>query len=129
LNVTGSSQAFFPAPSQNSRSSNQSGGSAFPPAGTNDLASAPLSNIHVLSKISTTLPDGKTLSEMRFDLGGNGLQAQSGSAPDSGTPSLMDKMQDQQMFASMSQMAAYFGSSLTADNTTLQGTAALDIKL
>lgn len=86
--------------------------------------------MNVLSSVSTTLENGKTVSMFRFNLGENGLQAQlAQSSGRSDMPSREEQIADQSMFGSFKEIAAYFQHELTKENTLLKGTAALDIKL
>lgn len=89
-----------------------------------------MGDVNVLSSVSTTLENGKTLSMFRFNLGGSGLQAQL--AQSSGAPimpSRDEQIANQAMYGSFKQLAGYFRHVLTDENTTLTGTAALDVKV
>jgi hypothetical protein len=125
--ITSGSQVYLPGQRDAAPASNQADGSGSTPSTSAATGSALLGKLNILSEISTTLGNGRTLSAFRFDLGSSGMDAQlSGSG---GAPSQEDKIEDQQMFSSFLQLAAYFGSPVNAKDTHLAGTAALDIRL
>lgn len=82
-----------------------------------------LANVHYLSKMTTTLPDGRELAVFRFDLNSSLSQG----APH--MPTLEEKKSDESMFQGLKQLAAYFDHEINARNTRLEGTAAIDIQL
>jgi hypothetical protein len=82
-----------------------------------------LGHVHVLSSIQTTLPNGKSLSVFRFDLGGNGLAASTV------VPSEADRLEDQQMMSAFNQLTAYFNYQPQSGDIKLEGTAAIDLSV
>lgn len=82
----------------------------------------------VVSGIKGTLPDGKTFGVSLVSLAGatSGTNATGAATPQ---PTAQDKANDQAMLAFFQQMSSYFGQTATAENTELEGTAALDLKL
>jgi hypothetical protein len=83
-----------------------------------------------------TLPNGKTLGMARVALSPAAMQAgldgtdggaESGMGADGVTK--QNQALDQQMLAAFTKMAADFGQTVSAGNTTLEGTAAVDLSL
>lgn len=80
-----------------------------------------LSHVNVLSRIETTLLDGRSLSIFRFDLG------QGGPSLPNATPSDADKRDDLQMMDTFKQLTGYFSYKPSPQEIRLEGTAAIDL--
>jgi len=142
--INGSSQTYLAAltrstPRPEQRTGQSDSASAGQPASAQGAGpsaprtgAAPLSGLHVLSGIQTTLPNGLTLGMFRFDLGTSGLDTSSdgasgGAAP--ATPTLEDQREDKQMLKSFMQMAQAFNDTPDPSDIELEGTAAVDLDL
>jgi hypothetical protein len=106
----------------------QNAAAAAPTGAPTPAGFIPIDKSDVVSGISTTLSSGVKLSMVRLDLSKSGLNAAPSDAPPP-APTAEDKSADQTMLNEFSQMAAYFKQSITAQNTTLEGTAALDLTI
>jgi hypothetical protein len=128
MNVSGASAGYFVAQARTMQASQQSVSAAtepFPAEGTSSGASPSgaglLSNMHILSSVQTTLPNGKVLGIARFDLSGGGLGTSQSAPTDA------DKRDDAQMLSALKQMANYLNYNPTAADIKLEGTAAIDL--
>ena len=110
-----------------SSSSPVNGAGSYGPA-TTSKANALTGDFDVVSSVSTTLSNGETLAVSRLQASGSAPQTLDGTAS-AGLPSRETRIADQAMFASFSQLATYFHQPVTAENTVLTGTAALDLKI
>jgi hypothetical protein len=102
-----------------------------PQTGGSQTGAAPLSGLHILSGIKTTLPNGLTLGMFRFDLGTSGLDtsnAGSGTDTSPATPTPEDQRADEAMLKAFMQMAHDFNDNPGASDIQLEGTAAVDLK-
>src|SRR5262245_32336965 len=106
--VAGGPQINLPRQREGAATLTQTGRSDSTPSSRG--GDALLGKLDILSKISTDLGDGRTLSAVRFALGGSGLHAQLSSS--STMPSQQDRVEDQRMLAGFLQLAAYFGTSV-----------------
>jgi len=122
--INGVSSSYFPAYTRRSATQSAAGGSTDVRLSNDGVARSDdrlLGHVNVLSRIQTTLPDGKSLSIFRFDLGQNGL------SPSNAIPSDADKRDDYQMMDAFKQLTAYFNYERGPEDIDLEGTAAVDL--
>jgi hypothetical protein len=133
--INGVPPAYLSAQTRSTPRSEQAGSApADPPAtapGAGQVGAAPLSGLNILSRVQTTLPDGRTLAVFRFDLGTGGLGDAadgSGAAVSPANPTPEDRRDDNEMLQALMQIAGNFAYKPGAADIELEGTAAIDLK-